>query len=142
MTWEQIGAGSPLRPYQEGAVRALVGALEGDDPGRACLIAPPGAGKTRCALHVAATLERPVVVLAPTNALVAQWQERAASTLVSLAGDEAPVSIHTYAGPPERFPERALVILDEAHHLCGTWGREVEERGHPFGRRHLHGRRE
>ncbi len=126
--WEQIGAGAPLRSYQRRAVGELLGALA--EPGsRACLVAPPGAGKTRCALHVAATMARPVAVRVPTTALVRQWRERLERVLVSLDADaEAPpVEVSTYAAAAPLAPG-ALVILDEAHHLGASWGAELQAR--------------
>ncbi|MDP7110371.1 MAG: DEAD/DEAH box helicase family protein, partial [Myxococcota bacterium] len=111
--WQNIDAGSPLRRYQQRAVDALVTTLS-EDGARVCLVAPPGAGKTRCALHVAAALERPVEVRVPTTALVRQWQDRIATSLVAtVEGEQAPVRVDTYAGGGAPV-EGALVILDEA----------------------------
>ncbi len=122
--WQNIDAGSPLRRYQQRAVDALVTTLS-EDGARVCLVAPPGAGKTRCALHVAAALERPVEVRVPTTALVRQWQDRIATSLVAtVEGEQAPVRVDTYAGGGAPV-EGALVILDEAHHLGASWGRQL-----------------
>jgi superfamily II DNA or RNA helicase len=126
--WEQVGAGAPLRAYQRRAVGELLQALE--EPGsRACLVAPPGAGKTRCALVVAAELALPVEVRVPTTALVQQWRERLERIFVSLGDGPAapPIRVGTYAGLGELSPG-ALVILDEAHHLGAAWGRELIQR--------------
>jgi superfamily II DNA or RNA helicase len=124
-SWRGIGAGAPLRPYQRRAVAELLEALA--QPGsRSCLVAPPGAGKTRVALHLAAELALPVEVRVPTSALVLQWQERLQQVLVAV-GDQAsppPVEVRTYAGLGCLAPG-ALVILDEAHHLGSAWGREL-----------------
>ena len=124
--WRSLGAGSPLRPYQRRAVAELAAALA--VPGaRACLVAPPGAGKTRCAIHVAVELGLPLEVRVPTTQLVQQWRQRLAHTLVPLDGDAgaAPVRVSTYAGLGT-FADGALVVLDEAHHLGGSWGAQVE----------------
>ena len=132
--WEGVGAGAPLRPYQRRAVGELLEALA--NPGsRACLVAPPGAGKTRCALHVAAALAQPVDVRVPTTALVLQWRERLAQVFVSLEDFDAapPVRVETYASAAALEPE-ALVILDEAHHLGAAWGADLLTRLGPGNR--------
>ncbi len=124
-SWTPIAAGSPLRRYQQRVVEELLDALS--EPGRrVCLVAPAGAGKTRCAIHVAAALELPVEVRVPTTALVQQWSGRIRDQLIPLEGGSAPpVHLDTYAGgdPP---PDGSLLILDEAHHLGAEWGRRLE----------------
>ncbi len=87
--WEQVGAGAPLRPYQRRAVEELLLALR-EPASRSCLVAPPGAGKTRCALTVAAELALPVEVRVPTTALARQWRERLQTVFVALG--EAPAA--------------------------------------------------
>jgi len=132
--WTAIAAGSPLRPYQARAVKEALAALE--EPGsRVCIVAPPGAGKTRCAFHVAAALQVPVEVRVPTSALVLQWQARVREELVDVAegGAAPPVNVSTYAGMGA-FADGALVVLDEAHHLVAAWGREVQDRLTPAHR--------
>lgn len=123
--WHTIDAGSSLRRYQERAVNELLGVLA--EPGsRVCLVAPAGAGKTRCAIHVAAALALPVEVRVPTTALVHQWRQRLQDQLVPVAdGPPAPVNVDTYAGG-DGLPDEALLILDEAHHLGAEWGRRLE----------------
>lgn len=122
--WARFAAATPLRRYQQRAVDELLVAIA--TPGsRACLVAPPGAGKTRCALHVAAALGRTVEVRVPTRTLVEQWRRRIANTIVDVLGDDAPpFEVTTYAAkrPPA---SGALVILDEAHHLVAAWGRRL-----------------
>ena len=100
------------------------------DARRALLIAPPGAGKTHCALHVAAALQQPVEVLVPTQQLVGQWRSRIANDVVALdAGTEPrPLRVQTYAKGDKPFWPTALVILDEAHHLLARWGEWVQRR--------------
>jgi superfamily II DNA or RNA helicase len=124
--WEHLDAGSPLRTYQARAVSELLPQLQA--PGaRICLVAPPGAGKTRMALHVAAALQRPVEVRVPTTALVQQWEQRIVDNLVGvLESAEAPIQVCTYASD-RRFHPEALIILDEAHHLLARWGESVLE---------------
>jgi len=126
--WLHLAVGSRLRPYQRRVTAELLTKLA--RPGsRACLVAPPGAGKTHCALHVAAGLDLPVEVRVTTTALVEQWQRAIADNVVRADGQEAtaPVRVATYAGLGE-FEPGSLVVLDEAHHLGGTWGRQIEER--------------
>ncbi len=132
--WERVGAGAPLRPYQRRAVGELLELLA--SPGsRACLVAPPGAGKTRCALHVAAELAKPVEVRVPTTALAQQWRERLTQVFVDLDDEGAPppVRVATYASAAA-FEPCALVILDEAHHLGAAWGTDLLERLGPGNR--------
>lgn len=62
------------RRYQELAIaRLLRAAQEGER--RLQLVAPPGSGKTLMGLFVALTLGRPIVVLANTRTIAAQWRE-------------------------------------------------------------------
>lgn len=118
-------AGSPLRPYQRRAVDELAARLRA--PGaRACLVAPPGSGKTRCALHVASELGRPLHVLAPTRGLVDQWSQRMAAQLIQLEEGGGASAVQTYAGMGPLTPG-ALVVLDEAHHLVATWGAQLAD---------------
>ncbi len=124
--WRRHAAGSPLRPYQVRAVGEILEHLQ--RPGaRICLVAPPGAGKTRCALHVASELALPLEVRVPTTALQGQWEQRAGEQIVDVtdAAEGSPVNVSTYAGLGS-FQPGALVVLDEAHHLQSAWGRKVE----------------
>ena len=122
--WDRLDVGTPLRVYQRRAVDELTASLQSDQD-RICLIAPPGAGKTRCALHVAGKLERTVDVRVPTTALVQQWQQRIAEEVVAVSGvADKPFRVSTYAAK-NPVPDDALVILDEAHHLGAAWGREL-----------------
>jgi superfamily II DNA or RNA helicase len=121
---EEIVAVQQLRPYQVRAVGECTYALTHDED-RTCLVAPPGAGKTRCAFHIAAMLGRPVNVRVPTRALVLQWKTRATFYLSRLPGAEnLKIEVSTYASK-DTFSPAALVILDEAHHLVANWGKEI-----------------
>jgi len=123
-SWAGFDVGTPLRVYQRRAVDEQAASLAGGQQ-RVCLVAPPGAGKTRCALHVAGRLERAVEVRVPTTALVQQWQQRIDDEVVALAGGaDRPFHVTTYAARSP-VPDGALVILDEAHHLGAAWGREL-----------------
>ncbi|MFZ5480173.1 MAG: DEAD/DEAH box helicase family protein [Myxococcota bacterium] len=126
--WSDRALGPRLRPWQVHAVAALAERLARPDA-RACLVAPPGAGKTVCALAVAGELGAPVEVRVPTTALVAQWRERVASVLVATrdGAAEAPVRVATYASDADVAPD-ALVVLDEAHHTTAAWGAAVRAR--------------
>lgn len=125
-SWESRGLGPTLRPWQTHAVATLVDRLDAP-AARTCLIAPPGAGKTVCALAIAEHLGLPVEVRVPTTALVQQWEARVSQVLVAVdeGAPPAPVRVSTYAAR-EPFSAHALVLLDEAHHLTAAWGREVE----------------
>jgi hypothetical protein len=75
---------------------------------------------------VGGELEVPIEVRVPTTALVEQWRRQVSETVAILDGDEAPpIRVATYAGLGEFVPG-SLVVLDEAHHLGGAWGRRVE----------------
>ncbi|MFH1469784.1 MAG: DEAD/DEAH box helicase family protein [Pseudomonadota bacterium] len=127
--WAEVGAGAPLRAWQARAVADLQRALAA--PGcRVCLVAPPGAGKTRCALHIAAGLELPVEVRVPTTTLVEQWRTRIAQDLVRLGQQAPPIRVATYAADAD-LAEGALVVLDEAHHLGSAWGQALLDRLRP-----------
>jgi len=147
--WLHVAAGGTLRPYQARALAELVPRLAAPTSGavppsgaappssaastssatphaRACLVAPPGAGKTWVALHVAAALKRPIEVRAPTTALVRQWQDALDAVLVDVRDQPlaVPATLRTYAANAP-FAPGALVLLDEAHHLCASWGRDI-----------------
>ena len=121
---DEIVAVSQLRPYQIRAVGECVHDLR-TLTDRICLVAPPGAGKTRCAFHIAAMLEKPLEIRVPTRALVQQWQARASFYFSTLPGAEKlHVNVLTYASK-EPFSPTAFVILDEAHHLVSSWGKKI-----------------
>lgn len=94
---------------------------------RACLVAPPGAGKTICSLAIAAELGSPVEVRVPTTALRLQWEARIAEALVAIVdgAPPPPIQVATYAAKASLAPG-ALVILDEAHHVTQAWGRALQ----------------
>ena len=62
----------PFRHYQELALEAFEAARARDDR-RIYLTMPPGSGKTVLGLEIGRRVARPVVVLAPTTAIQAQW---------------------------------------------------------------------
>ena len=62
----------PFRHYQELALEAFEAARARDDR-RIYLTMPPGSGKTVLGLEIGRRTGRPVVVLAPTSAIQAQW---------------------------------------------------------------------
>ena len=128
--WDNLGFGWSLRCWQERAIQKLVHQLE-NGVSRVCLIAPPGAGKTICALALAARLERFVEVRVPTTALVEQWNQRIQDALVCLGESvQPPFHVDTYASNTPFNPE-ALLIMDEAHHLTAKWGLKIKKQWNP-----------
>ena|GEM_PF-1999859 len=122
--FEEIPAAERLRPYQIRAVAQCAFALK-KESARICLVAPPGAGKTRCAFHIAAIVDRPIEVRVPTRALVTQWKTRAEVYFLNAFGKNPPtINVSTYAAK-KPFASSSLIILDEAHHLVSTWGKEI-----------------
>jgi superfamily II DNA or RNA helicase len=129
-----------LRAWQQDAL----GQLADWDNGPFLISAAPGAGKTRPALELAASLlrsreARRIVVLCPTTPLTRQWAAAAAPLGVQLAPDAPsavpPRDFHgvavTYArvaSDPASWASKVtpdtLVIVDEAHHLGEdlAWG--------------------
>lgn len=130
--WLQIGS---LRPYQGHAVEQLQSRL-GQAGARACLVAPPGAGKTYCALQLAWRLRLAVEIRVPTTALVTQWQTAIERDFEVIGASEPlPVNVATYASladdaDSDPFPSGCLVVLDEAHHLTARWGEQIQARLH------------
>lgn len=123
--WTDIGFGFTLRCWQDRAIKRLLHQIEAGARSL-CLIAPPGAGKTVCALALAAELERPVEVRVPTTALVNQWEQRIKEALVKLspAARRPPFRVATYASNTPCHAG-ALLLMDEAHHLTARWGERV-----------------
>jgi superfamily II DNA or RNA helicase len=127
---------APLRAWQERALAELAGWRAGPF----LLSAAPGAGKTRPALELARERHADgVVVLCPTAPLTRQWAAAAAHLGLELLPDaptaRPPRGFHgvavTYsrvAADPGAWarsvPPRALVVVDEAHHLGEelAWG--------------------
>jgi superfamily II DNA or RNA helicase len=131
---------APLRDWQ---VRALA-LMESWEGGPFLLSAAPGAGKTRPALVLAASLlERRlidrVVVVCPTTPLTRQWAEAATALGIQLEPDAAELrptrDFHgvavTYArvgmaaaAYRRQCTPRTLIVADEAHHLGEelSWG--------------------
>ena len=125
-SWDGRALGLRLRAWQVRAVASVVDQLK-TSGSRACLVAPPGAGKTVCSLAVAAELGWPVEVRVPTTALRQQWEARVADVLVAVKDGAAPppIRVATYAAKAPLAPD-ALVILDEAHHVTQAWGRVLQ----------------
>ncbi len=124
--WDDLVALPKARLYQQHALEDLIKRYRAGIR-QACLVAPPGAGKTLCALLTAVAMERKVDVCVPTTALVEQWETVVRRAFEALsAGAAAPVSITTYAGLKSFRPD-ALVVLDEAHHVQAKWGETVQQ---------------
>lgn len=76
------------RRYQELAIARLLRADHSGDR-RLQLVAPPGSGKTLMGLFVALALGRPIVVLANTRVIAAQWLEALREHAVDIEGRHA-----------------------------------------------------
>ena len=97
----------PFRHYQELALQAFDAARAQDDR-RIYLTMPPGSGKTVLGLEIGRRMGRPMVVLAPTAAIQAQWVQEWTSFQPPF---EAAVGMATEA-PVHALTYQSLVILD------------------------------
>jgi superfamily II DNA or RNA helicase len=113
------------RPYQR---QAFLKHLDEDLQGIVSL--PTGAGKTHIGLmgiaFALANQKVPVLVLAPTRALVEQWAKAVNEAIPGVATtnaaswNEYPVLVTTYQYilyNPEILKKAGYVVVDEAHHL-------------------------
>lgn len=113
-----------LRPYQDEAVKAIIGRKFG------VLEAPPGSGKTIMALATIATRKQPALILTHTKELLYQWQARAGQFLglnseeVGLIGDGKKTIgdrltigiVNSVLKVAEDLKERiGFLIIDECH---------------------------
>ena len=147
---------APLRRWQREACAAYFAGERRDF----LLVATPGAGKTACALTIAAELLarrliRAITVVTPTEHLKYQWaqaahrlgiaidpayrnaQGRASADYTGIAVTYAQVAAHP-ALHRQRTEQRAtLVIFDEVHHAgdAMSWGEAAREAFAPAKRR-------
>jgi superfamily II DNA or RNA helicase len=123
----------PLRPYQEDALDGWRASAH-----RGLVVLPTGAGKTRIAIAAIAEANTSSVVLCPTRALLAQWQQelqRWYSGPIGVVGDGAfdlqPITVMTFESGwrhLDRLGDRFhLVVADEVHHLSSGSRSEVLE---------------
>jgi superfamily II DNA or RNA helicase len=145
-----------LRPWQHEAYEAYFTGARRDF----LLVATPGAGKTACALTIAAELLarraiRAITVVTPTEHLKYQWaqaahrlgisldpaykngQGKASADYTGIAVTYAQVAAHP-ALHRQRTEQRAtLVIFDEIHHAGDalSWGEAIREAFQPAKRR-------
>ncbi|MBI4765092.1 MAG: DEAD/DEAH box helicase [Deltaproteobacteria bacterium] len=113
-----------LRPYQEEAVKAVLGRRFG------VLEAPPGAGKTIMALAAIAGRKQPALILTHTKELLYQWQDRACHFLgmdkgeIGLIGDgkktigqrlSIGIANSVLKLTDELGPEIGFLVIDECH---------------------------
>jgi len=124
------------------------------------LVATPGAGKTACALTIAAELLgrhviRAITVVTPTEHLKYQWaqaahragiavdpayrngQGRASADYTGIAVTYAQVAAHPALHRQRTEQRPTLVIFDEVHHVGDalSWGEAVREAFEPARRR-------
>lgn len=142
-----------LRNWQERAIRRYQQFLTEHPEKKDFLIdATPGAGKTRCALAIAAsfigaTKTRRLVVVVPSVHLKRQWQEAALTFGLQLQagfqnkdGKEAVDYDGVLLTYPQVMTQPALhsrncgwretfVVLDEPHHIADdlAWGKAIQE---------------
>ena len=147
---------APLRPWQREACAAYFARERRDF----LLVATPGAGKTACALTVAAELlaRREIVavtVVTPTEHLKHQWaraasrfaialdpayrnaQGRASADYTGVAVTYAQVAAHPMLHRQRTEQRATLVIFDEIHHAGDalSWGEAAREAFDPAKRR-------
>ena len=145
-----------LRPWQREAYQAYFGRPRRDF----LLVATPGAGKTACALTIAAELlaRRQIAamtVVTPTEHLKYQWaqaaqrmgiaidpayrngQGRASADYTGIAVTYAQVAAHPALHRQRTEQRSTLVVFDEIHHAGDalSWGEAVRESFDPAKRR-------
>ena len=146
----------PLRSWQREAYDAYFRVPRRDF----LLVATPGAGKTACALTIAAELLArreimAITVVTPTEHLKHQWagaahrmgialdpayrnaQGRASADFVGIAVTYAQVAAHPALHRQRTQARPTLVIFDEIHHAgdAMSWGEAVREAFEPAKRR-------
>jgi superfamily II DNA or RNA helicase len=114
-----------LRPYQRDALSAW------ESLGRRGVVAlPTGAGKTRLAIAALKSTGLPAVVLCPTRALLAAWEEELSRRLrepIGVIGDRhrriERVTVMTFESAYRHLQDLGdrfgLLVVDEAHHFAG-----------------------
>ena len=147
---------APLRTWQREAYGAYFRVPRRDF----LLVATPGAGKTACALTIAAELLArreimAITVVTPTEHLKYQWagaahrlgialdpayrnsQGRASADYVGIAVTYAQVAAHPALHRQRTQARPTLVIFDEIHHAgdAMSWGEAVREAFEPAKRR-------
>lgn len=78
---------------------------------------PPSTGKTVLGVYAATHLKPPHLVVAPTNTLIEQWEERIESHSALKLNEEIFVTSYQTAIKKMSNREWVLVILDEVHHI-------------------------
>lgn len=141
-----------LRPYQEEAVEALTGALNGSqghvsgsgwpDLPNGVLRGPPGSGKSVLAIGVIVARNRPALIVVHSTALLQQWREACARFLGfepgTIQGNKADVRPVTVAmqqtlwrrmgkRPPGYVREFEIVLIDECHRVASKTYNAVAE---------------
>ncbi len=133
------------RPYQERALRDLEYFREDN---RIHVVAAPGAGKTVLGLEIIRRLGRKALVLAPTNLICDQWEDRLQRDFLDGQrsdwvarepdADASKLLICTYQYFFLHYREFKgcfdVLVLDEAHHLRNAWWEAIfaslEEENH------------
>lgn len=146
---ENISFKYPWRDYQQRLLENFESYLL---DGQVHIVAPPGSGKTVLGLEMLLRLNRPTLILAPTNTIKNQWLDRFLSLFLKLK--EKPdwisldlnkpqfLTIDTYQAlnavekDSKRFEvlvkdfkkiKFSCLVLDEAHHLKKEWYRSLAQ---------------
>ncbi|WP_300674950.1 DEAD/DEAH box helicase family protein [Soonwooa sp.] len=146
---ENISFRYPWRDYQQRLLENFESYLQDN---QVYIIAPPGSGKTVLGLEMLLRINKPTLILAPTNTIKNQWLDRFLTLFLDLK--EKPdwisldvnkpsfLTIDTYQAlnAVEKDPKRfnaliksmkevkfSCLVLDEAHHLKKEWYRSLAQ---------------
>ncbi|WP_374330288.1 DEAD/DEAH box helicase family protein [Soonwooa sp.] len=139
----------PWRDYQQRLLENFKTYLQDN---QIHIIAPPGSGKTVLGIEMLLRINKPTLILAPTNTIKNQWLDRFLTLFLDLkekpdwisldVNKPAFLTIDTYQAlnavekDPKRFDvlvknlkgiKFSCLVLDEAHHLKKEWYRSLAQ---------------